>query len=93
MKTIYKYEIQPDASALGATLMLPERAKFLHIEEQTNDNVYAWFLVETDNHLEEKRLLIAPTGYALDKFNLGPFLGTFLCLNKSLVFHVFELKN
>jgi hypothetical protein len=88
MRTIYKYELIPQLPE--TKLKLPRNAKFLHVEEQ-EFKVQTWWLVDTDEPEEIRRVLAIPTGLDITHIKLGGFLGTFTCLNKTLVFHLFEL--
>lgn len=87
MRTIYKYPI-PVRDKF--TLELPRRARFVHLALQGTDTdhtpLFAWFDVDTDAPLEERRFYLHGTGHPiwLNEVHLGTVLvGAF-------VWHLYE---
>lgn len=85
MKTIWKFEIDP----IKKILEIPKDAKILSTQVQ-NDNLVLWALVDPENTVEKKEILIFETGHYIDESLNIKFIDTFQVYDGQLVFHVFE---
>lgn len=79
--------------------MLPKGAKLLKVHEQ-RDEVYGWFLVDTDQPLESRSFVAWMTGegrdHVLQKFKLVSnvrleYVDTVFMEGGAMVFHIFEV--
>jgi hypothetical protein len=64
MKTIYKYDIQPNV-----TCEMPQGAQILSVQAQ-KDTVQLWALVDTMRQSELRKFQVYGTGHAVEQENL-----------------------
>ena len=78
MKRIYKYD--------------PAGSSILHVNEQTDNDVKLWAIVETDYDVVERRFFVVGTGHdlPLDIYTKYNYIGTVHVMDKRIVLHVFE---
>lgn len=84
-RAVYKYLLQV---ANSQTLMLPEGAQILSVQEQHGD-VQLWALVDTSRELTPRYIAIHGTGHEVYDGDLT-HISTFQMRGGSLVFHAFE---
>lgn len=83
MKTIYKYNIEPNI-----TYEMPQGAQILSVQAQ-EDTVQLWALVDTARPPDIRKFRAYGTGHAIEHENLQ-FLGTCQLYGGNLVLHIFE---
>ncbi len=88
MNTIWKYEVCLEDEF---TISMPKDAKILSVNTQ-NETSYLWAIVNTDNELENRKFKLFGTGQPDLNFDNLEFIGTIICYNDRLVFHLFEVK-
>jgi hypothetical protein len=87
-KTIHKYQLN---TTDNQSLWLPKGAEILTVQTQ-NDVPCIWALVDTDQHLEERRFEIFGTAHPIQS-DIGTdrkYIGTYQLNGGDLVFHLFE---
>lgn len=86
MKTIWKYEIFPEA-----TIEMPVGSKILDVQVQF-DKPCIWVLVNSDVTVKKvkRRFICYGTGHSIPDYP-GEFIGTFQLHGGGLVFHLFEV--
>lgn len=90
MKTIWKYEVNPDGR--GQTHRMPKGATILTVQMQ-GPAVCVWALVDPGAQDEERTFHIYGTGHAIVGADGLRYIGTFQPNDggSPLVFHLFEL--
>jgi hypothetical protein len=89
MKTIHKYKLTaPKGNSFISETELPIGAEILCIGVQ-NNIPYIWAIIDTDNDVEIRELIILPNGIEI-KEDLGKYISTIQIA--VLVFHIFEGK-
>jgi len=83
MKTVYKYELRSG----DQTLLLPEGALILTVQEQYN-KPHLWALVDLSKSVEPRKILLKGTGHEANA--VGRYISTFQLDGGALVFHAFE---
>jgi hypothetical protein len=81
MKTIFKYELSDQSIAI------PIGAGILTAQHQ-GGSLFVWAMVESENALEDRFILIRLTGQPLG--DVGSYIGMFQSPSGSLVFHLFN---
>lgn len=85
--TIYKYDLEEGQNVIS----MPKGAIILHVES-VNDVVRMWVQVQAAGESEKRRIDMVMTGYNLEPEQLrGKYIGTAVCVNGRLVWHVFDL--
>ena len=82
-RTIWKFRLLP-----GFGVKMPRGAKVLHAGGQ-GEELCVWALCDPEAPTEERRFDVYGTGHPCPA-DLGPYVGTALLGNGSLVLHVFE---
>ena len=88
MTTIYKYQLNDEFNEIE----MPSGAEILSVQTQNNIPCI-WAIVETDNPIEKRKLMIVGTGNEMNPCVLYVFIGTFQLVKLGLVYHVFEIPN
>ncbi len=92
-KIILKYDLYTDDMT---KLVLPSGAKPLYVNQQ-NDNIKLWVEVDEKPAAEEgiiaRSFYVVPTGASFKLSGVHRYLGTVLCLEGALVWHVYEVTN
>jgi hypothetical protein len=90
MKTIWKFELELRDEQ---EILMPLEAKPLHVDVQYG-KPYIWALVDPEEGLSNYAFYIFGTGHSLlaGIENEISYLGTFMMLHESMVFHVFVEK-
>jgi hypothetical protein len=86
MTQIWKYEIK----TMETTHNLPMGAKFLSLAEQKG-KVCLWFLVDENNHMEQRLFALFGTEELIPSFVKMEYLGMVLVEGGRVVWHVFEV--
>lgn len=89
MKTIWKYELQPNRIQ---TISIPIGGQILTAQAKENNAPFMWVLVDPDMPMQERHLGIYTTNTAVPD-EPGRYVGTFLIYEGSLEFHLFEVKS
>lgn len=85
--TIYKYDLEEGHHVI----IMPKGAVILHVES-VNDVVRMWVQVQAAGESEKRRISMVMTGHNLEPEELqGKYIGTAVCVNGRLVWHVFDL--
>lgn len=85
--TIYKYTLDEGQHLIT----MPKGATILHVES-VNDVVRMWVMVQPTGESEKRRIATVMTGYnLLPEEAEGDYIGTAVCLNGRMVWHVFDL--
>lgn len=89
MKRIYKYDVQPGGVS---TVSMHRNAMILSVDQQTDNDIKIWALVETDNPLVPRHFFVAGTGHDLpqDIYVAYQYVGTVHIYEGRIVLHVFE---
>ena len=85
-QTIWKFDIDVDDEQ---QIKMPQLAELLSVQPQKG-SVCIWALVNPDNPIVDRNIIMSGTGHDLSDRLLGKFLGTFQITNGDLVFHVFD---
>jgi hypothetical protein len=85
MKTIWKYDVQPDEFALE----MPRGTHVIGVQVQ-HGKPRMWALVDPSEPVETRRFLTAGTGHELDRAEELRHAGTFQMCGGDLVLHLFE---
>ena len=88
MKTIYKYKI-PE---FEGELKLPKGAKILTTQVKDDEGMCIWALVDTDNSLEERKVIINGTGWKLDDIMKDKISYIATIQQEGYVWHVIEVN-
>lgn len=97
MRSIWKFPIPSPGESGAISVLLPRGARLLSVHAQ-REEPQIWALVDPAAPKVRRRLLIAVTGQTGparvpetgERFDDAKFVGTFLLLGGSLVFHVFD---
>jgi hypothetical protein len=88
MKSIWKFPLE----GFECNVEMPTGAKILHVATQGDEpKPYVWALVDPDAPKVRRTLTIVGTGWKLkDHMGSMPYVGTFMLLGGSMVWHVFD---
>jgi len=85
-EVIHKYKIQNDSCDCYTDM--PFSARIISVSYQ-RDDIQVWAIVESDDKdIHRVYFNVYPTGLTVEKIE-GKFLGTVICSDGSLVFHVY----
>jgi hypothetical protein len=90
MRTIHKYRLQVPDDIREASLIMPQGARMLSVQEQQN-RIMLWAEVDTERPPATYRFSIYGTGHPIDEDNPGRYIGTVLQMGGNLVWHIFDL--
>jgi hypothetical protein len=85
MAAIWKFTLEPEETQW---ISMPKGAKLLHVGVQYG-KPRLWAQVEIDAPEEQRQIKIMGTGMVTEN-EVGPYIGTFMMDDGTLVFHVFE---
>lgn len=92
-KIIFKYDLRTNDRTF---LVLPSGAKPLYVDQQ-NGNIKLWVEQDQKPNKDEgilaRAFLVVPTGVVFDLSGVHRHLGTVLCIDGALVWHVYEVTN
>lgn len=88
MKTIYKYKLSLESDIVF--INMPMDAFVIHVDIQHGD-VYLWAMVDTDAAMERRIFRVIGTGHPAEDVGLTQHIGSFLVLNGTYVFHIFDV--
>ena len=95
-RAVWKYPMGDWRTGMFSTVM-PQGSRILSLQEQeVNDELCMWALVDPEAPMVQRHFVIVGTGHVFDSVpenNLSAdnFVGTFQILKGALVFHVFEV--
>lgn len=87
MSRIFKYKILDEPSPYK--LMLPKGAIILSAMGQ-GDDIYIWAMVDKDQPLTPRYILVLPTGVEITTDNTIVFIDSVQLYEGRLIFHIFE---
>jgi len=85
VKRIYKYHLEIEDKQ---TILLPVGAEILSLHVQ-HGRLCLWSIIDTDNEIVPRKIIICGTGYPADDVSDMQFLGSFQLNEGYFVGHVF----
>jgi hypothetical protein len=87
MKSVWKYDVEIGGDV---PLAMPVDARIVHVAAQQGPTVVQlWAEVETTAPKVTRQFFIAGTGHPIE--NGAEYIGTAICLDGALVWHLYEL--
>lgn len=89
MRTIHEYTVLP-----GKDTQMLKNAVIIDVHSQgpRRENICVWAIVDTDEHLVDRKILVFGTGHELERnAGRGDYLGSVHDVYGQLVFHLFDL--
>lgn len=86
MKQVWKFPILAGANVV----VMPKGAEILSVHVQRG-SATLWALVSPNEPEHARSILVAGTGWPIERVRRDQFVGTFMLDDGALVFHVFDL--